>query len=206
MIATILAWLSSLITGVISQFGYFGISFLMALESACIPVPSEIIMPFSGFLVWEGQLVLWQVAVWGAVGNLIGSIVAYLAGLYGGRRIIEKYGKYVLISPHDLNLADNWFKKYGASSVFFGRLLPVVRTFISLPAGIARMNFKKFCFYTLLGSLLWSLPLAYVGLVMGKNWENLKIYFHKFDLVIGGLIILGIVWWIRRHVRHRRID
>ena len=177
---------------------------LMALESACIPIPSEIIMPFSGFLVWEGRFVFWPVVVWGAVGNLIGSVIAYAVGFFGGRRVVEKYGKYVLISSRDLELADNWFKKYGQAAVFFSRLLPVIRTFISLPAGIARMDFKKFCFYTLLGSLPWSFFLTYAGLVMGENWEELKVYFHKFDLVIGILIVLGIIWWLKRHFSDRQ--
>ena len=205
MIATIIAWLSSLVINTISTAGYFGVFILMALESACIPIPSEVILPFSGFLVWEGRFVLWQVVLWGALGNLFGSIVAYAVGYFGGRRAIEKYGKYILISGHDLDLADNWFKKYGQATVFFSRLLPVVRTFISLPAGIARMDFKKFCFYTFAGCLPWSWLLAYFGVVMGENWEGLKVYFHKFDLIIGVIIILGIVWWVRRHLRSAQI-
>lgn len=205
MIATIIAWLSSLVINTISTTGYFGVFILMALESACIPIPSEVILPFSGFLVWEGRFVLWQVVLWGALGNLFGSIVAYAVGYFGGRRAIEKYGKYILISGHDLDLADNWFKKYGQATVFFSRLLPVVRTFISLPAGIARMDFKKFCFYTFAGCLPWSWLLAYFGVVMGENWEGLKVYFHKFDLIIGVIIILGIVWWVRRHLRSAQI-
>ena len=199
MISEILVWVSLVIISVISNTGYFGVAFLMALESACIPIPSEIIMPFSGFLVWEGRFIFWQVVVWGAVGNLIGSIVAYLAGFYGGRPFIQKFGKYFLISGYDLELADGWFKKYGQGAVFFSRLLPVVRTFISLPAGIARMDFKKFCFYTFLGSLVWSFFLAYAGLILGNNWENLKIYFHRFDLLIAILIVSGAFWWLARH-------
>lgn len=204
MISAIIAWLSSLVIGIISTTGYFGVFILMALESACIPIPSEVILPFSGFLVWEGQFVLWQVILWGALGNLFGSIIAYAVGYFGGRRVIEKYGKYILISSHDLDLADNWFKKYGQATVFFSRLLPIVRTFISLPAGIARMDFKKFCFYTFVGCLPWSWLLAYFGIVMGENWEGLKVYFHKFDLVIGIVIILGIIWWIRRHFLQKK--
>jgi membrane protein DedA with SNARE-associated domain len=199
MIASILAWLSSLVILIISSAGYFGVFALMALESACIPIPSEVIMPFSGFLVWEGRFILWQVVLWGAIGNLAGSILAYGVGYFGGRKTIQKYGKYILISDHDLELADNWFKKYGQATVFFSRLLPVVRTFISLPAGIARMDFKKFCFYTFVGCLPWSWLLTYFGLLMGENWDGLKVYFHKFDLVIGVIIILGSFWWVRRH-------
>ncbi|MBI4836931.1 MAG: DedA family protein [Candidatus Portnoybacteria bacterium] len=202
MITIVLSWLASLIISVISGTGYFGVFVLMALESACIPVPSEVIMPFSGFLVWRGKFILWQVVLWGALGNLIGSIIAYCIGFYGGRPFVEKYGKYFLISRRDLNLADRWFLKHGQGTVFFSRLLPVVRTFISLPAGVARMDFKKFCFYTFIGCLPWSYFLAYAGLTAGENWENLRIYFDKFNYLIIGLIILGIVWWTWRHVRH----
>jgi len=201
MISAILAWLASLIISIISTTGYFGVFFLMAIESACIPVPSEVIMPFSGFLVWEGRFILWQVILWGAIGNLAGSMLAYTVGYFGGRKTIERYGKYVLISSHDLELADNWFKKYGQVAVFFSRLLPVVRTFISLPAGIARMDFKKFCFYTFVGCLPWSGFLAYFGLIMGENWDGLKVYFHKFDLVAVFVIFLVIIWWVRRHFK-----
>ncbi len=200
MVFTILTWLSSTIISIISSTGYLGVMILMTLESACVPVPSEIIMPFSGFLVWEGKFILWQVIVWGAIGNLIGSIIAYLVGFFGGRRLILRYGKYFLVSEHDLEMADNWFRKYGQGVVFFSRLLPVVRTFISLPAGIARMDFKKFCFYTLLGSLLWSFALAFVGFKAGENWDYLKTYFHRFDIIFVILIAGGIIWWVWRHV------
>jgi len=202
MIETILTWLASLVIWVISKTGYLGITVLMALESACIPIPSEIIMPFSGFLVFEGQFIFWAVVVWGAIGNLIGSIIAYWIGFYGGRPIIERYGKYILISHKDLDLADNWFNKYGHSTVFFSRLLPIVRTFISLPAGISRMNFKKFSFYTFAGCLPWSYVLTYAGVIMGENWHDIEVYFRKFQWIIGGLIILGIVWWVWRHFNH----
>jgi len=204
MITAILAWLSSLIISVISATGYFGVFILMVLESACIPIPSEVTMPFSGFLVWEGRFIFWQVVLWGVVGNLVGSIVAYAVGYFGGRKTIEKYGNYILISTHDLELADNWFKKYGQATVFFSRFLPVIRTFISLPAGIARMDFKKFCFYTFIGCLPWAWFLAYFGVVMGENWDGLRVYFHKFDLAIGIIIILGVIWWVRRHFLQKK--
>jgi len=206
MISAIFVWISSVVINIISSTGYFGVAFLMALESACIPVPSEVIMPFSGFLVWEGKFVLWQVVIWGAIGNLIGSVAAYWVGYYGGRRIIDKYGKYLLISSHDMEIADRWFQKYGQSTVFFSRLLPVVRTFISLPAGIYKMDFKRFCFYTVLGCLPWSFFLTYVGLVAGENWDVLKEYFHKFDLAIGILAAVVIVWWVWRHFKQVKAE
>lgn len=201
MISHIISWLASIVIYVIDNTGYLGIFILMALESACIPIPSEIIMPFSGFLVAQGHFNIWLVGFLGAVGNLIGSIVAYLVGLYGGRPFVEKYGKYFLVSHRDLNLADRWFAKHGQGTVFFSRLLPVVRTFISLPAGIARMNFKKFCFYTFVGCLPWSYVLTYAGVVLGHNWADIRIYFEKFEIIIGILIAAFIIWWIRRHVK-----
>ncbi|MFH1671266.1 MAG: DedA family protein [Candidatus Portnoybacteria bacterium] len=204
MINSILAWLASFVIKIISGTGYLGITSLMALESACIPIPSEVIMPFSGFLVSGGEFAFWLVVFWGTVGNLLGSWIAYWVGYAGGRPLIEKYGKYILLSRHDLDIADRWFKKYGQSAVFFSRLLPIVRTFISLPAGIARMDFKKFSLYTFLGCLPWSLALTYAGVVMGENWEHLEIYFRKLQWPIAILIIIGIVWWIFRHINQSK--
>jgi membrane protein DedA with SNARE-associated domain len=205
LIANILAWLASLVINIISATGYAGIFFLMTLESACIPIPSEVTMPFSGYLVSLGRFSLWQVALWGTVGNLAGSLLAYWLGYAGGRRLIEKYGKYLLISQNDLEIADRWFKKYGTISVFFSRLLPIVRTFISFPAGIARMDLKKFCLYTIAGSIPWSLALAYLGVKAGENWDYLKVHFHRFDLVVAMLIIAVFVWWFWRHLRRKYI-
>ena len=207
MIAKIIEFLSAIIVAVISTLGYGGVVLLMGIESACIPLPSEIIMPFAGYLVYTGRFNLWLVGVAGAVGCVLGSLVAYYVGMYGGRPLIERYGRYVLISHHDLDLADRWFAKYGEAIIFFSRLLPVIRTFIAFPAGIARMNLKRFCIYTFLGSLPWCIGLAYVGQKLGEQWdksETLKTYFHRFDFVIGILIVLGAAWWIWRHVRHSR--
>ena len=170
LITLIAVW----IMGVISSMGYAGIVLLMAIESACIPLPSEIIMPFAGFLVFKGELVLWIVAVAGALGCVLGSIPAYYLGMYGGRPLVEKYGKYVLISHKDLNMADDWFAKHGDIIIFIARLLPAVRTFIAFPAGVARMNMPKFIAYTFVGSLIWCFVLAYIGMKFGENWVMLK--------------------------------
>jgi membrane protein DedA with SNARE-associated domain len=196
MIYELLATVSSFIINIISSLGYPGVVILMALESACIPIPSEIIMPFSGYLVFIERFSLWPVIFWGTIGNLIGSIIAYFIGLYGGRPLIEKYGRYILISRHDLERAQRWFEKYGTFSIFFSRLLPVVRTFISLPAGIARMPFWKFSLYTFAGSLPWSFILTYIGLLTGENWSNIENYFRKFDWLIIILIISLLGWWL----------
>lgn len=204
MIARILEILSAFIVGTISLLGYSGIVLLMAIESACIPLPSEIIMPFSGYLVSKGEMNLWLVGLAGAVGCVLGSMVAYWVGMYGGRPLIERYGRYILISHHDLDLADRWFKKYGEIIVFASRLLPAIRTFIAFPAGVARMNIPKFIIYTFAGSLPWCLGLAYVGQKLGEQWDKdprLKALFHRFDFVIGILLVLGAGWWIWRHLR-----
>lgn len=207
MIARLIEILSAFIVATISTLGYGGVVLLMAIESACIPLPSEIIMPFSGYLVSKGEMNLWLVGIAGAVGCVLGSMVAYWVGMYGGRPLIEKYGRYILISHHDLDLADRWFAKYGEIIVFASRLLPAIRTFIAFPAGVARMNIPRFIIYTFAGSLPWCLGLAYVGQKLGEKWDKdptLKNLFHRFDFVIGIILVLGATWWIWRHLRHSK--
>ncbi len=203
MVTRILEALAGFVIYVISSMGLPGIVLLMAIESACIPLPSEVIMPFSGYLVFRGKYSIWSVALAGAAGCVAGSVPAYYLGMYGGRPLIEKYGRYILMSHHDLDLADRWFARHGEATVFFARLLPVVRTFIAFPAGVARMDMKRFVGYTFAGSLPWCLGLAYVGMKLGERWPTLKGYFQKFDLLIGALIVAGIVWYVRRHLRNR---
>ncbi|HAF12460.1 MAG TPA: alkaline phosphatase [Blastocatellia bacterium] len=207
MIARIIEILSGLIVATISMLGYSGIVLLMAIESACIPLPSEIIMPFSGYLVSTGQMNLWAVAIAGAVGCVLGSLVAYAVGMFGGRPLIEKYGRYVLVSRKDLDMADRWFAKRGEIIVFVSRLLPAIRTFIAFPAGVARMNVKRFVIYTFAGSFPWCLGLAYVGQKLGEKWnkdDTLKIWFHRFDFLFGIAAVLVIGWWVWRHLGHLR--
>ncbi|MFH1367897.1 MAG: DedA family protein [Elusimicrobiota bacterium] len=201
MVEKILGALSLFIIGTINKMGYIGIVFLMGIESACIPLPSEVIMPFSGFLVAQGVFKLWIVALMGAIGCVLGSIVAYYAGLWGGRAWVVKYGKYILVSHHDLDMADRWFNKYGDITVFVCRLLPVVRTFIAFPAGVSKMRMSTFILYTFVGSYLWCYALAWVGLRMGEHWDSLRVYFHKFDIVIGAVIVIGAGLYIYRHVK-----
>jgi len=200
----ILSVLSHFVINTIDAMGYLGIVLLMAIESANIPLPSEVIMPFSGFLVSAGRFSLFWVAIAGGLGCLVGSLFSYWIGAIGGRPLIEKYGKYILISHHDLDLADKWFKKYGDITAFVGRLLPVVRTFISFPAGISRTNLLRFSIYTFVGSVIWSYFLGWIGFKLGENWDTLKNYFHGADLIIGILIIAGIVFWVWRHIKHSR--
>jgi len=202
MIEKIITLLAGFIIGTISRLGYGGIVLLMAIESACIPLPSEIIMPFSGYLVFTGEMNLWLVGLAGAVGCVLGSIVAYYAGAWGGRPFIEKYGKYILISHHDLDLADRWFRRHGDITIFVGRLLPVIRTFIAFPAGVARMNLWRFNLYTFVGSYIWSVGLAWIGMKLGEHWNTLGVYFHRFDAAIGVILLIAVVWYVRRHLQH----
>jgi membrane protein DedA with SNARE-associated domain len=193
--------LGNFVISTLSSLGYLGIVLLMAIESACIPLPSEVIMPFSGVLVAQGRFTLWGAALAGAVGCTLGSTVAYVVGAVGGRRLALHYGKFVLLSAHDIDVADHWFARFGEATVFFTRLMPLVRTFISLPAGIARMPFLRFLAYSFVGSLIWSAFLAYVGMQLGAHWEDLKPIFRKFDVLFVVLIVLLIAFYIYRHVR-----
>lgn len=206
MIANIIALLGTYIVWVISSSGYPGIVLLMAIESACIPLPSEIIMPFSGYLVYTGRFHLLWVATAGAIGCNVGSVIAYEMGYFGGRPLVEKYGAYILLSRTELGWADHFFARYGNAAVFIARLLPVVRTFIALPAGIARMPRLRFHLYTFAGSWPWCLGLAYVGMKLGEQWNTdprLKMWFHRFDAVILAALLAGIAWFLWSHWKHR---
>jgi membrane protein DedA with SNARE-associated domain len=203
MTEKILGILFVFIKSLIAATGYGGITILMAIESACIPLPSELIMPFAGYLVYTGAMKLLWVATAGAIGCNIGSLIAYEIGSYGGRPLVEKYGRWLLLSKHELDWADRFFSKWGYLAVFFGRLLPVVRTFIALPAGVARMPRGRFHLYTFIGSWLWCLALAWFGMKLGENWRGIGKYFHKFDAAIGVLILAGIAWFVWSHWQNR---
>lgn len=197
IIEQIITWAINLI----DKFGYAGIFFTMMLESAAIPIPSEVVLPFGGFLASSGQLIFWLVVLVATLANLAGAIILYLVGFFGGQPILEKYGKYVLIHRDDIANLDRSLAKYGAKLAFFSRLLPGIRTFSSIVLGTGRLNFKKFFVYTLAGSLIWNLPLAYAGLVTGKNWNFLQPYFRKFELLIAALILIAVVIFIFKHIR-----
>ena len=203
MVTTLLEILSRFIISVISRTGYLGIVLLMGIESACIPLPSEVIMPFSGYLVSAGRFHLTWVALAGALGCNLGSLVAYYVGLVGGRPLVEKYGRYVLVTHHDLEMADRFFARYGDWAVFLARLLPVIRTFIAFPAGVARMNFLRFNIYTFLGSFPWCWGLAFVGLKLGERWPTLRTYFHRFDALIGIMLVIGAAGFIYTRWKNR---
>ncbi len=186
----------------IALFGYWGIMIGMALESACIPVPSELIFGFAGYLVYLGRLDFTWSVIAGVVGGLIGSVIAYQVGYYGGRPFVSKYGRYVLLSEKHVDMAQKWFDRYGLKATFFSRLLPVIRTFISLPAGFAKVDFRKFVVYTLLGSIPWTVCLIYIGNLLGENWQELNAIGHKVSLVVAaGLVVIAVYYYRRSRAR-----
>ena len=206
MLEHIIEILAGFIIATIAATGLFGVALMMAIESACIPLPSEIIMPFAGYLASTGQFSLVAAATAGAIGCNIGSAVAYAIGRHGGRRFVERWGGYFLVTHRDLEWADRFFARYGSAAVFIARLLPVVRTFIALPAGISGMPLVKFHVYTFLGSWPWCFGLAYAGYHLGKAWESnpeLRAFMHRFDAVIIVAITIAAIWYVRRHWRHR---
>lgn len=200
--------LTEILTSLISTYGYFAIFGFMTLESALIPIPSEITMAFAGFLAGVGVFNFWAVVLIGALGNLIGSLLAFWLGKKMGeewiRMAIRKWGKWVLIHEKDFDTSLNWFKKYGQGITFGSRLLPIVRTFISLPAGIAEMNLTLFSVYTFIGSFIWSAILAYLGLKLGQNWQMVDPYFRKFQFVIVGIFVAGAAFYIYSHLKRKR--
>jgi membrane protein DedA with SNARE-associated domain len=206
MLEKIIAKLAGIIIAVISTGGYLGVLLLMTIESACIPLPSEIIMPFAGYLVYTGRFSLLWAATAGALGCNLGSVIAYEIGCYGGRPLVERYGSHVFIGRHELDLADRFFQRFGGIAVFLGRLLPVIRTFIALPAGIARMPRLRFHLYTFIGSWPWCFVLAWIGMKLGQQWDKdprLKQWFHRLDAVIVVVVLAGIVWFVWSHWRGR---
>jgi membrane protein DedA with SNARE-associated domain len=206
MLDTIVSGLAGAIVATISAAGYAGVLLLMAVESACIPLPSEVIMPFAGYLASTGRFSLPLVATVGALGCNLGSALAYAVGHRGGRPAIERWGRYVLLSRRDLERAERWFARFGGITVLVGRLLPVVRTFIALPAGLAGMPLGRFHLYTFLGSWPWCFALAWIGYRLGERWQSdprLRDLMHRFDLVIVALLVLLVGWHVWRHWRER---
>jgi membrane protein DedA with SNARE-associated domain len=214
MLHNLIASLGEFIVHFISSAGYAGVMLLMAIESACIPLPSEVIMTFSGALTiasiaaryHHAPLTLLWVATWGAIGCNVGSVLAYEAGRYGGRRFINRWGRLILLNAHDLDRAEHFFKRFGDITVLVARLLPVVRTFIALPAGIAKMPRLRFHIYTFVGSWPWCFVLAYVGMRLGERWETdprLKVWFHRFDALIIVGLFAAIAWFVWSHWKNR---
>jgi membrane protein DedA with SNARE-associated domain len=206
LLDSIITAVAAFIVATIAATGLPGVVAMMAIESACIPLPSEVIMPFSGYLASLGHFSLTAAATAGALGCNVGSTIAYAVGRRGGRRFVERWGRYFLVTRRDLERADAFFARYGSLAVFIARLLPVVRTFIALPAGIARMPMFRFQLYTFLGSWPWCFALAYVGYRLGKAWESnpeLRAIMHRFDALVIAIILAGVAWYVWRHWRNR---
>ncbi len=200
-----LEFLSGFIIHLIQSSGYLGIFILMVLESALIPVPSEVTMPFAGYLVSRGDLSFAAVVIVGALGNLVGSWIGYAIGYFLEETIIlsliKKYGKFILVTVDEYSHSLKWFNKFGDKIAFFSRMLPAVRTFISLPSGLAEMNLVKFSTYTFLGSLIWSGVLVYVGVYLGQKWQTIGGVFHKFDLIIFSLLVFGVLFYVNHKLK-----
>lgn len=194
------------LTNVLQTIGWFGVVVIMALESANIPIPSEVTMPLSGWMLVQARggtslQALLLGGLWGAVGCTIGSIISYWLGRLGGRLLVERYGKYILVSEEDLGKADRWFARWGDWTAFISRLLPIVRTFISFPAGVVRMNFWRFTIYSFIGSFIWCGLLAWGGYHLGEHWEELRDIMRPFDIPIAIVIIAGFAYYVYHHVR-----
>ena len=205
-----LALFTDFVTNEIVHYGYLAIFLLMLLESACIPIPSEVTMLFGGALASTGlvasgqELDLFWVVMAGTAGNVVGSWLAYWAGAVGGRPLVDRFGRYLLIRPHEVDRAHAWFERHGEATVFVSRLLPVVRTFISVPAGVARMNVVKFTIYTILGCLPWTFALAWIGYLLGSNWSAAEKVIRPVAWAIAAAIVVGGVWWVVRRWRRVR--
>ncbi len=195
---------SGLFLEFISSWGYVAIALLMALENACITIPSELILGFAGYLISIGELTFTESVIAGIIGGMLGSILTYYIGSLGGRPFVYKYGKYFFMKKSHIDTAQRWFDKYGVKAVFFSRMLPVVRTFISLPAGFANVNIKKFIIFTFAGSLPWTILLLYIGIALGKNWEKMLAIGHEFSLLICLIIAIVIVYLYLRHRKKQK--
>lgn len=203
----ILAWLVQIITHVISVGGYAGIAGLIVLNSGGVPIPSEVILPFSGYLVYQGRFNLFLVAAAAAVGCNIGSAIAYWIGAKGGRPLVVRYGKWVLMSKHDVDRMSWFFDRYGSIAILLGRMLPVVQTFVAFPAGIARMPRLRFHIYTTIGSLIWYSCLAWIGMKLGQAWNTdprIQEIFHRFHLAVELVLLAALIWFVWSHIRRNR--
>ena len=199
----LLSWISETAVHLVNALGIWGIWIGMILESACIPIPSEVIMLSGGFLAAQGSLSFSEVVIAGSIGNLIGSMLAFYAGKSGGRRLLERYGKYILLNVHHLEQAEHWFGRFGEGTVFFTRMLPFIRTFISLPAGIAGMNAWKFIVFTALGCIPWNLALVYLGYRLGGDWSIVEQYLRPVSYAVCIMVIILLAWWLLRKKKER---
>ncbi|MEK7575889.1 MAG: DedA family protein [Patescibacteria group bacterium] len=200
----ILDYIGQLAIKTIEFLGYPGITLLMILESMVVPLPSELVMPFAGFLAEKGKMNLWLIIFFSSLGSLLGSLISYYLGYYGGKRFVLKFGKYLLLNVTDLEKTERWFQKRGDKTIFFSRFIPVVRHLISIPAGIGKMNLKKFCLYTIAGATLWNSFLAYCGYALGENWNKIRYYSEYFSATITIILLFAGISFVYRHFKNKR--
>lgn len=204
MLHHLLESLANVAEHLITTLGHWGVFLAMVIESACIPLPSEVIMLYGGFMAEKGVLIFWLVVLAGVLGNLVGSVITYWIGAAGGRPLLQKYGKYLLINEKHIIQSERWFAKYGEWAAFFGRNLPFIRTFISLPAGVARMNFSKFVIFSFLGCIPWDWALTWFGFKLGANWGIVEPYIKPFSYALAALAVVMIVWAYLKNIRRSR--
>ncbi len=200
----IFAKIGTEIIAIISTLGYIGIFILMIFESMVVPVPSELVLPFAGFLAATGKFNLFLVILASSIGSLVGSLLSYYLGFYGGKKLLVKYGKYIFVDLADLQETEQWFAKKGEKTVFFSRFIPVVRHLISIPAGIGKMDLKKFCLYTIIGATLWNSFLIYLGYLLGQRWDEVKHYSEYFTIAAIIILVVAGSYFLYRHIKHKR--
>jgi len=203
IISQTLALIGGLAVSITQALGYPGVVFLMALESMVVPLPSELVLPFAGYLAAAGQFNFWLVWIASVIGSLIGSLISYWMGSYGGERFVRKFGKYCLLDEADLDWTENWFRQKGEIAIFIARFIPVVRHLISIPAGIGKMDLKKFSIYTVLGAGVWNLILIWMGFYLGQNWRSIRNYSEYFSLAVAALIVIAGFVFAARHLRRK---
>ncbi len=202
-LSEILATIGTFAITLISYLGYFGLFLLMTLESMIIPIPSELVMPFAGFLIAAGEMNWWLVILFSSLGSICGSLLSYYLGRVGGNRLVLKLGRYIFLDEEDLVKTEQWFSRKGEATIFIGRLIPAVRHLISIPAGIWKMNLRKFLLYTLLGATLWNTFLAYLGFLLGKNWALVRQYSEPVSIVVVVLLVVVGGYFVYKHVKHK---
>jgi membrane protein DedA with SNARE-associated domain len=188
---------------VISKIGYLGVFFLMVMESMVIPIPSELVLPFAGFLISRGDFSFVWVMIVSSLGSITGSLISYYMGRYGGNAFVIRYGKYVLLDVEDLKKTERWFEKRGEYTIFISRFIPVVRHLISIPAGIGKMDLKRFCLYTVVGASMWNFILIYAGYLLGEHWDRIKHYSEPVSLTVAAALVIGFIWFVYRHLRDK---
>ena len=203
-ISDILGIIGQAAISIISSMGYIGIFILMVLESMVFPLPSELVMPFAGFLAAQGTFNFTLVIIVSALGSIAGSLLSYYMGYYGGNRLVIKYGKYLLLDLSDLKRTEDFFQKHGEKTIFISRFIPVVRHLISIPAGIGKMDLKKFCIYTIIGATIWNFILAYLGYILGKNWDKVRHYSEFISITVAVLLFLGFIYLVYHHIKNKK--